>query len=412
MTSRRSVATGAVLVIATIVIGAYRLGDVPIDLTRVEQEVQAEAQTLVASTRGTSGEFLPLFFPTPAYPPGREPLNVYVPAILFLMLPAMPLTLRIPSVLVAAVDVLLMYLVARRLCRRESVAVTAAMLLAMSPAHVIYSRMAINVLYPVPFVCLWLWCIARFMDERARRWLVFAGLSLGVGAYSHPVAVVAMPLLLTATLVLIWVDSRELLRMTLLPLAGFLAPLTLWLAWTWLHGDRLSMLANHYRLYDASHLNYLQGLKDMASYFGLSVRSYIYWQYFSPTLLFFSGEAAVLNSARHVGLLPFPVALLLGIGLYRITRRRTRIDMLLLAGLLLAPVAAALEPSLAVRRILVILPFAILIAAIGIDDLFARPRGRIVAAAVLVFTVVQFAVFFTRYVSDPAMQTVVSVYGS
>jgi 4-amino-4-deoxy-L-arabinose transferase-like glycosyltransferase len=393
---RAGAAAAVMLAFCTLAIGGYRLGDLPPVRSVAEQEIEREARTLAETGHGTRGEVLPVFFPTATYPAGRDPIPVYVTALFAVAFPAVSAA-RIATVLLAAINVLLVYVIARQVCRRHLAAVAAAMFTAASPAHVVLSRAAVTALYPVVFVSLSLWCLVRWTTGHDPRWAVVGGFVLGAGLFSHPLAIVLMPLVLAIMLAAIARTRRHVTWAPLLPLAGFAVPFLLWLMWSWSSGDRLSALANHYRLYDATALNYLQGVKDMTSYFGLSVRSYIYWQYFSPSLMFFGGEPATLNSVRHIGLLLIPVMPLLAAGVYRITIRRGDIDLVLLAGMLCAPVAAALEPSLAVRRVLVMLPFVAIIAGIGLDDWLARPRWRVAALAALVLAGLQFLWFAGRY---------------
>ena len=78
-------------------------------------------------------------------------------------------------------DVVLMYLVARRLFRRKLPAATAAVLLALSPAHFVFSRCALDYLAPLPFILLWLLCLLSYDRFGHRGQLLAAGLALGFG---------------------------------------------------------------------------------------------------------------------------------------------------------------------------------------------------------------------------------------
>ena len=56
------------------------------------------------------------------------------------------------------VDVVLMFLLVRRLSPEASPAWLAAILLALSPAHFTHSRFAMDYIYPLPFILGWLLC--------------------------------------------------------------------------------------------------------------------------------------------------------------------------------------------------------------------------------------------------------------
>ena len=75
------------------------------------------------------------------------------------------------SVLIGVLDVVLMFLLARYLFERSSLALAAAALLALTPAHIVYSRLPGPYLYPVPFVMAWLLCLGVFEKNSRAAWL-------------------------------------------------------------------------------------------------------------------------------------------------------------------------------------------------------------------------------------------------
>jgi hypothetical protein len=98
-----------------------------------------------------------------------------------------------------------------------------------------------------------------------------------------------------------------------------------------------------------------------------------------------------------------PVAILLPCGIYQIlAARRTPFNMLLLWGFFTAPFAAALLAEVAIRRALVMLPFAILIATFGLQLLLSAPPRlwRVVGIALLALTPLQFLHFYADYFGD------------
>src|SRR4029077_3425033 len=110
------------------------------------------------------------------------------------------------------------------------------------------------------------------------------------------------------------------------------------------------------------------GVHALFSAFSVSLRTDVFWNFFNPSFLFFSGDSSVANSTRLVGIFLLPVAILLPCGIYQILAvRRTPFNMLLLWGFVTAPLAAALLAEVAIRRALVMLPFAIVIATFGLE---------------------------------------------
>jgi len=230
----------------------------------------------------------------------------------------------------------------------------AAALIALTPAHFMYAHSAPQALAILPFVLFWLLAVAAFERGGQLLALLVGGLALGIGCYSARPAIVLMPLYLAMTIALAgWRGGHRAWATIVFAFVLSTLPALIWLAW---HPDLYATYINRYGLYDASHLNPLQGAKDFLNYNNVQERISIYWDYFDPVYIF--------------GVLPVALALFLPAGVYQLLKRRTPMDILLIAGLLTSPVAAVLaNERYIVRRQLVIIPFAILIAVAGVDGL-------------------------------------------
>src|SRR5262249_29704256 len=123
------------------------------------------------------------------------------------------------------------YFVARRLFSRASIAWLATALLALAPAHFILGRVAMDYLYPAPFVLGWLLCLAAYLESN-RRAVLFAGTSLlGIAMYSYLAAVIMMPLYLLVTVAAVWHERRLNRATAAAAIGGFAWPLTLMVIW-------------------------------------------------------------------------------------------------------------------------------------------------------------------------------------
>jgi len=257
-----------------------------------------------------------------------------------------------------------------------------------SPAAVYYSRVAPRSLLPVLFILGWLWCIAASQSESRPRLLMLGAFVLGIGCYSYTTAIVLMPACLLITLGLAFYQRGP----TWLPaaiVAVFLLSTSIGIWSVLTHRSVYVEHINRYRIYDASRLNPLQGMKDFANYNNIQERVSLYWDFFDPQFLFFTGgvEMALPYSA---GLLPAACVLWIPIGLYVMLKRRTALDLVLLAGLLAAPLPAILvDERYIARRDLAVIPFAVLAASVGADHLIASGSrfwrvGTIALAATVV----------------------------
>ena len=88
MTARSSTA----IVAAMIAIGAAllylpHLGDVPPYLIHDEAQGALQAKAIATTGRDLSGRLLPMYFTEPEFPPGRDPVEIYVTALGLTVLP-------------------------------------------------------------------------------------------------------------------------------------------------------------------------------------------------------------------------------------------------------------------------------------------------------------------------------------
>lgn len=254
-------------------------------------------------------------------------------------------------------DAIAVYAIARRTLEGEAIRVSAVALLLGAPAHVYFSVTNPMALMPASIALAWLWCVTLFQSRRDTLPLIAAAVLLGVGCYTYSTSVVLMPLYMLTTLALLqW--QRQLTPGRLVALcSAFIVPAGpgIWHIAT--HRDLYVDVMQRYKVYDAAKLNVLQGIKDYLNYNNIQERMSLYWTYFDPSYLFLSPMKDM--PALAGGVLPLVGIVLVPLGLTALIRRRSLIDVAVIAGFLTAPVAAILvdEPYV-VRRELVVIPFA------------------------------------------------------
>jgi 4-amino-4-deoxy-L-arabinose transferase-like glycosyltransferase len=310
-----------------------------------------------------------------------------------------------------------MYFIARRLFQSERWAIFSAALLALTPAHVVHSRLAMDFIYPVPFVMAWLLCLLIYLERQQLRWLFLATVFLGLGFFSYIASVITMPLYVVVTLFGLRATSTNSLRPYVVAAAGFLCPLLLPAPWLLYHWSFVTDTLGRYQIgaavqtsgpavFGGSLAGVVRGFVAGVQPSMLTARISLYWRFFDPAYLFVSGGFARLtNSTRHVAifLLPFLVFVPLGL-IQMVTVRRTPTSLVVFLGFALAPVAACLtvlEPYASDRE-LVLLPFGVLIAAFGVERLLAwRTRwGRAGAMSLLALIPIHFLFFEIDYFGD------------
>ncbi len=408
--------TIAALAIFTFTLYIVSLGSAPVYLNEVEVTFALHARAIATTAHDTNGRFMPLYFQMP--PIGEDvwfhPAVVYFSAPFLKVLPLSEWTVRLPSVVIAVIDVALMYLLAKRLFGRPRPALLAALLLALTPAHFIHGRLAMDYLYPVPFVLGWLLCLSIFLERRQEGMLFAATSLLGLGMYTYIASLIMMPVYLGATALAIGRQSGNRRRFVLIAAAGFAWPLV-FLSWLVFHPAMVRETLGRYQIGQVatsvraqaalSMPQLLDQVRRAVRFSELTGRISLYWYFFDPAYLFVTGGyAAVDNSTRHVGVFLLPLIVFVPVGLVVLIRRPTPMHVTLLVGFLGAPLAACLvvpEPY-AIDRELALVPFGVLLATFGVEAMLAarQRHWRMTALGLLALVPILFAFFLFDYYGD------------
>jgi 4-amino-4-deoxy-L-arabinose transferase-like glycosyltransferase len=393
---------GAALALALAIAAFYatRLSYAPIYLIHDEVKFSLQAQAIAASGRDLNGRVLPLYFAEPEFRAGRDPVMIYVTALALKAWPLSQSAVRVPTALVGVLNCVLMFIVARSLFKSDWLGLTAAGFLALTPGHFIHSRMALSILYPLPFILAWLWCLNRYLDTGSRGSLIGAGAWLGVSIYSYLGCVVMAPIYLAFTVgaILQRHGWREWPR-ALPVMTAFLVALLPAVAWQFAYPDRFTELLNGYRVARSGD-TLGASLAGILSPDGLRMRIDLFWSFFSPSFLFIAGDSSVINSTRAVGFFPIAFAVLIPVGLAQVAGGRGwPVSLVVAGGFFTAPVAAALSGELETNRVLYVLPFGALVATYGVERLLATSSMglRWATAALLIAIPIQFTGFYSDY---------------
>jgi len=388
----------ALLGVAVTALYATRLGFAPVYLIHDEVHFSLQAVSVAKTGRDLNGRLLPVYFSEPQFTAGRDPMLIYATAAVLQVLPLSDSAVRMSSALVGVLNILLVVWLAHLVFGDMRLSLAAGVMLALSPGHFIHSRMALSVLFPVPFVIAWLIALRHMGEASSRRLLFAGGAVLGLGLYGYLASMVMMPvyLLLTA---MVLAERRQLTRIGWTA-AGFAIVLIPIVLWTVVHPERYSDLLRAYRPGEVAGESTLIDASRVVASGGWRQQLSTWWYYFDPEYLFMAGDSSVTNSTRQAGLFPMALAVLMPIGIWRLARS-AGFERVVLIGLITAPLAVVLTGDLSLHRYraLFVLPFGVMVAAYGLAVLWASPRrGWRVAATVLLLTIpIQFAGFYRDY---------------
>jgi 4-amino-4-deoxy-L-arabinose transferase-like glycosyltransferase len=382
---------------ALYLIGLDRL---PIVLGGDEAQFAVHAESLARSGRDLNGTAFPVFIriADPLVPNNNsgiwyQPLLFYVIAPFVKIFGVSEWAVRLPVALLALVDIWLIYAIGRRMFGDRRYAVGAALLLALTPAHLIVSRQALDYVAPLPFVLGWFLLLLQFLDTGDIRRIALAGFLIGAGLFSYIAAWVLMPIYLLFTTIAIW-RSRWPRRPALAACAvGFALPaIALGLA-----------LAANQEMLSNTLLRYEVG-GTLAQRPGLAERAALYWDYFNPSFLFFAGGSSPTQATSRVGVFLLALLPLMAAGFRSIWTAPSGPALLAAAAFVAAPlpIALTMPPAAAysIARAMTLLPFGILIAVYGLRAMVREGRLRTIAIVLLISIPLQFALFARDYRSD------------
>ncbi len=381
--ARRDRLIAVALALTTFVLYGWRLEYSPIHLHYDEIFFGLQGQSIQATGRDLNGLRLPVYFQLESSVNWYQPIGVYWTALVLYLLPLSDAAIRTPTVLVGVIDVVLMFFVARALFRHTGWAVVAALLLMLTPAHYIHSRLAMDYIYPLPFLLGWTWSMLRYL-ERPSSAAVFAGASsLGLCCFSYIAGTALAPMFLAAMLIVLWLQDDT--RRLPIAVAAFAWPLVAAAIFLAAHPDVVPHLMGKYgvSLGPESGLDPVQRLRERVTGNTVSDALNHYWRFFSPGYLFVTGGSNLTNSTRTTGVFLPPLAILLAAGMWRCLAAWRTAGVLLLFAFFVAAVPAAMMPEdFTIDRELAKVPFAILIATIGAHWLWRLPATRSVGVTI------------------------------
>lgn len=361
-----------------------------------EAIIALQAHSIAHTGHDIEGRRLPLYFFMPHLGDRAwyQPMIIYFTALFLEVLPSGEMAFRFPTAVIATIDALLMFFVARRLFGGDRWGWLAAVLLAATPTHYLLGRVAFDFIYPLPFILGWLWALLVYLERREPKRLFLATSILGVGFYSYIASIAMMPVYLALTLFVLLAMRALTMRTFIIAAAGFAWPLLLLVPWIIREPTFVQDVLHRYSM-----------TSDKPEPFRVSSiadRITLYWTFFNPAFLFVMGGFTHFTaSMRLVGvfLLPFIVLIPLGF-IQMITSVRTPMSVLIALGFFTAPLAAVLtvnEPYASSRQ-LAILVFGVLIAVYGIQRAMQwRGLGRLVAICIFVLLPVHFVFSIQHY---------------
>lgn len=163
---------------------AYRLNKVPKGLTVDEAAFGYNAVLLSETYHDENGRFLPFFVLSIEGKDWRQPVTQYFMAFFFKIFGASKFKARFTSVIVVLSSLVLTFYLTKILMDKTA-AYLASFIYLTIPIVMIHAHMALDNIMPVPFVLGWLLFLVLADKTDEIKYLLFAGISLGIGFYTY-----------------------------------------------------------------------------------------------------------------------------------------------------------------------------------------------------------------------------------
>ncbi len=185
------------IIIVAFVLRFFQLGSNPPALTWDEVAMGYNAYSLGIDGKDEHGNFLPFAY-IESFGDFKPPVYTYLDIIPIKIFGLTPFAVRFPSAFLGVGTVFLTYFLTRRIFynsnRKELYALSSALVLALSPWHVMLSRAAFEANAATFFLVVGIWAFIAAVSDR--RWLlVLSAVSFAISLYTFNSSRIAAPLL-------------------------------------------------------------------------------------------------------------------------------------------------------------------------------------------------------------------------
>lgn len=318
----------------------YKLNEIPPSISWDEAANGYNAWSIANFGKDEWNKTLPLFFKS--FEDDKHPVHIYITSIfIFFMRELNEFTTRLPAAVFGILNVLMIFLLGRRLLKSDVIALAAAFTLAVSLYNLQFSRMAHELNFTIFFFMLGLYLFIKGIEEKSYL-LSVSFLSFGVSMLSYHSAKVVVPPIIILLVLFYWKNLLEIKRNFIIGivLLGVVAAMIA------LNPELLGIARAKQTSFSGGELAKTKIYQSTQNLY-LARAEIILTQYlwhFDPQFLFISGDKNPRLSAQ-VGEFYKIEAIFLGIGfiyLLNLIRKGSKVGLILLAWFLLAPLPSSL----------------------------------------------------------------------
>lgn len=356
------------IVLLSALLRFWQLGTDPPSLYVDEVSLGYNAYSILKTGRDEYGQFMPLFF---------RSFDTYNPALsVYTLIPSIwvfglnEIGVRFPSALLGTLSVFLIYFLAKNLTGDRKIAIFSALMLAISPWHIHFSRFYheanITLFLTLLPVTLFLYFKNNF------KFVVLASIIFGIGIYTSHIAKISIFLTVLCLALFYYKDLLKFRKKIVVPVVILLL-------------FSIPILVNFDKSFKRGHSVSVFNEKNTSSKI---VEGYL--SHFSPVFLFISPDPIGRHAVGGMGhFYIFQIPLIL-IGIYSLLRKNDEKSLFLIVLILITPIAASLStPTPHAGRSIPMSAYLSIVAGAGLFELVnTKIKKNIKIASVLLLTVI------------------------
>src|SRR5258708_18598353 len=193
------------VLIFALILRIWQLDKVPVSLFGDEVDIGYQAYSLLKTGKDYSGNFLPLHLKSLA--DVKSPIYAYsiIPTVAIFGIS--PFGVRLPAVFFGVLGVYLLYLLVNLLFRNKKIALISALLLAICPWGIHYSRWGFEGMEMLALYMAGLYCFFKSFDNS--KWLIPSAVLFGLTSATYHSAKVFLPITLIALAVIYFTKIKR-----------------------------------------------------------------------------------------------------------------------------------------------------------------------------------------------------------
>ncbi len=378
------------ILIFAFIIRFNNLRTTPVALFGDETDIGYQAYSILKTGKDYSGNPFPVYFQS--FFEHRMPLQVYL-TVPFTIFGLNEYTVRLPSMIMGILNILTLYLLLK-ICLKKKlenkiIPLVSALVLATSPWHIHYSRLAFDVNLMLFLILLGF--IFLFKSQKNLNLLPFAIFSFGLSFYAYSTSIIFLILLLPIYFLIYrdkYLPSLKNNKKRFIPSIFIAVIISLPLFFSIFSGEASTRFSGINITKDQLIIDKIIGYRSQDEDFGRLFHNKLleyprafftnYLQALSPYFLYIKGDPIVRHSVPDFGLLLFGTFPLLLLGLI-FSGKPSKLYIFFLTWLLIAPISSSLtiNGGNQATRLYLMLPALMFFIAKGVVVLKQLLTGRL-----------------------------------